>query len=237
MKTYKVTILKKETIADKTVSFYLSKPKNLVFKAGQYLKLSLINPQMRDARGNIRSFSIASLPEEDHLLITMRIRKSPFKTELNSLPNDSEVEILAPITMFNLKVSDKPVVFLCGGIGVAAARPMIIEAFKQDFSQPLYLFNSNRTEADIPYFQEFKNLTQPNFHYIPTLSKKGKTTASWSEEKGYIDLKMLTKYIENPKKCLYFLIGPSAFMWGMYKLLQQLQISERNINFDEFTGY
>ncbi len=149
----------------------------------------------------------------------------------------AKVEILAPITMFNLKVLDKPVVFLCGGIGVAAAKPMIIEAFKQGFSQPLYLFNSNRTEADIPYFQEFNNLTQPNFHYIPTLSKKGQPTTDWTGEKGYIDVPMLQKHLSEPKKCLYFLIGPSAFMWGMYKLLQQLEISERNINFDEFTGY
>lgn len=237
MKTFKVTILKKETIADKTVSFYLSKPKSLQFKAGQYLKLSLINPRMLDARGNIRSFSIVSLPEDDHLLITMRIRKSPFKTELNALPIGSEVEILAPITMFNLKVSDKPVVFLCGGIGVAAAKPMILEALKHGFNQPIYLFNSNRTASDIPYFSELTNLKQPNFHYIPTLSKKGKTNQDWTGEKGYIDVPMLTKYLDNPKKCLYFLIGPSAFMWGMYKLLQPLGISERNINFDEFTGY
>lgn len=237
MKTYQVTFLKKETIAYKTISFYFSKPTGFIFKTGQYLKLSLINPQLRDARGNIRSFSIASLPEDDLLMITMRIRKSPFKTELNQLSIGSKVEILAPITMFNLKVSDKPIVFLCGGIGVAAARPMIIKAFKQGFNQQLYLFNSNRTEADIPYYQEFKKLNQPNFHYIPTLSKKGQATAEWIGEKGYIDLPMLTKYIENPTKCLYFLIGPSAFMWGMYKLLQQLQISERNINFDEFTGY
>lgn len=237
MKTYKSTLLKKETVANKTVSFYFSRPANLIFKAGQYLKLSLINPKMRDARGNIRSFSIASIPEDDYLMLTMRIRKSPFKTELNNLPIGSEVEILAPITMFNLKVSDKPVVFLCGGIGVAAARPMIIKAFEQGFSKPIYLFNANRTSADIPYFEEFKNLNQANFHYIPVLSKKGQATSEWSGEKGYIDMPMLQKYLSEPKKCLYFLIGPSAFMWGMYKLLQQLEISERNINFDEFTGY
>jgi ferredoxin-NADP reductase len=237
MKTYQVTILKKEIIATKTVSFYLSKPKNLIFKAGQYLKLSLINPQMRDARGNIRSFSIASLPEDDYLMVTMRIRKSPFKTELNTLPMGAEVEILAPITMFNLKVSDKPVVFLCGGIGVAAAKPMILEALNRSFNQPLYLFNSNRTSKDIPYFEELTSLKSNNFHYIPTLSKKGKANAEWQGEKGYIDMPMLQKYLSEPKKCLYFLIGPSSFMWGMYKLLQQLEISERNINFDEFTGY
>lgn len=237
MKTYTVTLLKKESIAYKTISYFFSKPADLIFKSGQYLKLSLINPQKYDLKGNIRSFSIASTPEENQLMITFRIRNSPFKKELDLLPIGSEVKILAPITMFNLKMETKPVVFLTGGVGVAAVRPMILNSLAQGYSENIYLFNSNRNTKDIPYFDELKAIKNTNFHYIPALTRKGTENSSWSGERGYIDKKMLIKHVSLLEKSIFFLVGPPAFMWGMYKVLQQFGINEKNINFDEFTGY
>ena len=71
------------------------------------------------------------------------MRNSAFKKVLNSLEPNSEVELLAPIQMFALPKKQQALVFLCGGIGVAAARPMIIEALNQNWQSPIYLFNSN----------------------------------------------------------------------------------------------
>jgi ferredoxin-NADP reductase len=139
--------------------------------------------------------------------------------------------------MFNLKLSNKPAVFLTGGVGVAAIKPIIKSALNEGFSEAMYLFNSNRNFKDIPYFKELKSIKNTNFHYIPTLTKKAAENSNWPGERGYIDQKMIAKYIKNPEKAIYFLVGPPAFMWGMYKLLQEIGIKESNINFDEFTGY
>src|SRR5579863_1003738 len=65
--TYKVRLAKKEYIAENTMAFHFEKPHGFYFRPGQYLDVTLIHPAQTDAEGSIRSFSIASLPEEDHL--------------------------------------------------------------------------------------------------------------------------------------------------------------------------
>ncbi len=237
MKKYFVKLIRKDEIAYKTISFYLEKPKGFIFTAGQYLKLSLIKPREMDYRGNIRSFSIASLPNDPYLMVTMRIRKSPFKNELSLLPPGSEVEISGPISMLGLKNDDKAAVFLTGGVGAAAARPMILEVLKEGRSGQIYLFNSNRNKKDIPFFEEFSQLQNSNFSYIPNLTKKSRLDLDWTGERGYIDEKMIRKHVENPEKAVYFLIGPSVFMWGMYKIAKKLGVKDSQISFDEYTGY
>ena len=237
MKKYIVKLIRKEDVAFKTVSFYLEKPAGFSFKAGQYLKLSLIHPKEQDFRGNVRSFSIASLPEDPFLMVTMRIRRSPFKNELLELPLGAEVEILGPISMLSLKSEDTAAVFLAGGVGAAAARPMIIEALDQGRPGNIYLFNSNRNKKDIPFFEEFSQLQKLNFQYVPNITRKSKEDSEWTGERGYIDEKMIRKYVENPEKAAYFLIGPSVFMWSMFKLVKSLGVKESQISFDEYTGY
>ena len=237
MKQYIVKLIRKEEVAFKTVSFYLEKPVGFAFKSGQYIKVSLLHPKEQDFRGNVRSFSIASLPEDPFLMITMRIRRSPFKNELLELALGAEVEILGPVSMLNLKNDDKTAVFLTGGVGAAAARPMILEALDQGRPGHIYLFNSNRNKKDIPFFEEFSQLQNPNFKYIPNLTKKLKDDTEWTGERGYIDEKMIKKYVENPEKAVYFLIGPSVFMWSMFKIVKALGVKESQISFDEYTGY
>lgn len=237
MKKFVVKLIRKEEIGFKTVSFYLEKPAGFSFTPGQYLKLSLIKPREHDFRGNIRSFSIASLPEDPHLMITTRIRRSPFKNELAELPEGAEVEIQGPISMLNLKSDNKTAVFLTGGVGSAAARPMILEALKEGRSGRIYFFNSNRNKKDIPFFEEFFQLQNPNFQYIPNLTKKSKEDLDWAGERGYIDEKMIRKYVKDPEKAVYFLIGSSVFMWSMFKIVKALGVKESQISFDEYTGY
>lgn len=237
MPTYKIKLIKKTEIASKTTSFYFEKPANFNFKSGQYGKFTLIKPSKTDIKGDTRQFSFASTPFEKELMITIRMRNSAFKNELNSLPFGSLIELLGPLSMFSLpKNSNKPIVFLSGGIGVAAVRPMILEALENNFDNQILLFNSNRHKKDIPFFDEFELLQSrnKNFRYIPNLTKKD---SLWTQETGYITSKSLLKYLDRPSNAIYYLVGPSRFMWGMYKILQELGVKESQINFDEFTGY
>lgn len=237
MPTFKIQFLKKEVIAFKTKSFYFSKPLGFNFKSGQYGKFTLINPPKSDLKGNTRSFSISSSPQEQYLMISIRLRNSAYKQVLDSLSLEAELELLGPLSMFRLPRSDtKPIVFLTGGIGVAAARPMIFEAIENSFANQIFLFNSNRHFRDIPYFSEFKQLSlkNDNFTYIPNITKKDPT---WTGEKNYLTLNTLKKYLKDPFNVMYYLAGPPKFIWGMYKILKDLGVKESHINFDEFTGY
>lgn len=238
MKSFRVKLIKKDVISSETVSFYFEKPAGFRFKAGQYCKITLINPPQTDLKGDTRSFSFACAPDEEFLMITVRLRNSVYKKILNSLPMGSEVIMLAPLTMMSLKGGGKkPLVFICGGIGVAAARSLILDALSQGFSREIYLFNSNRNMKRTVFLSEFNGLQKvyPNFKYIPTVT--GESASPLIKEQGYITEEMILRYVPDIFEPLYYIAGPSKFVWGMFKMIKATGVKDDRFSFDEFTGY
>ena len=78
MATHKVKLKRREEVAEGTAAFYFEKPEGFQFKAGQFLRFSLIDPPETDAEGDSRSFSIASAPHEEDLMIATRLRDTAF---------------------------------------------------------------------------------------------------------------------------------------------------------------
>src|SRR5712691_11359815 len=62
-------LLSRYEVAERTTAFRFEKPSNWTFKSGQYLDMTLPDPSEMDAEGNVRSFSIASAPHEDTLMV------------------------------------------------------------------------------------------------------------------------------------------------------------------------
>jgi len=77
--THMSSLKKYEEIAEGTMAFHLAKPSDFLFRAGQSIDLTLINPPETDAGGNTRAFSIASAPFDPDLLIATRMRDTTFK--------------------------------------------------------------------------------------------------------------------------------------------------------------
>src|SRR5262249_18773600 len=77
--------------AHRTIAFQFARPAGFVFNAGQYMQLTLMDPPETDAEGNVRTFSIASAPHEDMLMIATRLRGSAFKRVLQTMPLHSEI--------------------------------------------------------------------------------------------------------------------------------------------------
>ena len=55
-----VKIHKREAVAEGTMAFHFEKPPDFYFKAGQSIKVTLIDPPQTDAEGNARTFSLVS---------------------------------------------------------------------------------------------------------------------------------------------------------------------------------
>src|SRR3989344_5396371 len=82
---YKVVLKDKKQIAEGTMAFVFGKPKEFHFKAGQHIRMTLINPPETDSEGNSRFFSLASTPQETDLVIAMRMRDTAFKRVLERM--------------------------------------------------------------------------------------------------------------------------------------------------------
>ena len=83
----------------------------LQYIAGQYVLMDLRTS--KDPEGPDRSFTLASSPtEKDHILISTRIRQTPFKQKLRNLVVGSIVNIKAPLGEFVLhEDNSQPVIF------------------------------------------------------------------------------------------------------------------------------
>ena len=77
---FEIALKGKKQIAEGTMAFVFEKPNGFHhFRAGQHIRMTLINPSETDSEGNGRFFSLASTPQDADLVIAMRMRDTAFK--------------------------------------------------------------------------------------------------------------------------------------------------------------
>jgi glycine betaine catabolism B len=119
------------------------------YTAGQYAFLDIGNVY-NDPKGPVRHFTIASSPTEEFILISTRIRDSPYKKRLDSLQIGTEVKVREPLGNFTLHEDySKRAIFLSGGIGVTPFRSMI--KYATDKSLPIRMLCLIQIEINKTY--------------------------------------------------------------------------------------
>ncbi len=227
----------------------------LDYKAGQFAFFD-IGGVYNDSKGPIRHFTISSSPTEDFIMLTTRIRDSPYKQRLVTLEEGAKVKIRGPQGEFVLHEDDysKTVIFLSGGIGVTPFRSMIKYATDMQLPLKIIMFDSNRNKENILFKKEFDDWSyiNNNLKIIYTISEKnpqqGKLTSplsltetsDWKGEYGRIDKAMILKYVDDKtlKDSLFYICGPPPMIKAMESLIQkELEIPKERIKVEEFTGY
>jgi ferredoxin-NADP reductase len=237
--TYKLKLKSRNEVAAGTMAFHFEKPPGFTFIAGQAGDFTLTNPPETDAEGNTRSFTLASAPHEDDLIIATRMRDTAFKRSLKTIPLGTEITFDGPWGELTLHDDiNVPAVFLTGGIGVTPIRSIVLQATHDKRAQKLVLFYSNRKPEDAPFLQELDRTQQTNhsFALIATMTGVEKF-ASPPSETGHIDKAMLTKFLGNLAKPIYYISGPPKMVSAMQKTLSNAGVKTSNIHAEEFSGY
>ena len=236
----RVKLKNKMELAEGTMGFYFEKPPGFQFKAGQFGDWTLIDPPETDAEGNFRTFTIASAPAEEDLMVATRMRDTAFKRVLRSAPAGTEVELDGPFGSMALHEDrGRPAVFLAGGIGITPFRSMSLQAMRETQSPRLYLFYSNRRPEDAAFLSEFVPLEKqnPGFKLIATMTDLTNSTKAWNGETGHIDGAMLSKYLPDLAAPIYYTAGPPPMVAAMRKMLSGAGINAQNIRYEDFVGY
>ncbi len=234
-------LLSKEKLQGTDIMTFKFARGQLDYAAGQFAFFKL-DGVSGDPKGPIRHFTIASSPtEQDYILISTRIRDSPYKQRLASLTDGTEVLAWGPQGEFVLHNDhSKTAVFLSGGIGVTPFRSMIKYATDKHLPLRIVMFDSNRNESNILYKQEFDKwaLDNKNLKIIYTVTEE-EDTKLWNGERGRINKEMLIKYLGNNEitNAIFYICGPPAMLKAMQELLQEFQIPKERIKIEEFTGY
>jgi len=194
---FALTLTRKEKLeGSDIVTFHFTKDGISDYKAGQFAFFPLDNVQ-NDQKGPIRHFTLASSPTEDVVIISTRIRESPYKKTISSLDKGAKVEVSNPQGEFILHEDyEKPAIFLSGGIGVTPFRSMIKYATDKRLPLKIVMFDSNRTEEGILYRKEFDRWTQENQNLVVIYTVTDEAKSGWKGERSRIDKDMITRYLE-----------------------------------------
>ncbi len=219
----------------------------LDYAAGQFAFFD-IGGVYGDPKGPIRHFTISSSPTENFIMLTTRVRESPYKKRLSTLEEGAKVNVRGPEGQFVLHHDySKPAVFLSGGIGVTPFRSMVKYATDKQLPLQITMFDSNKSRGEILFKEEFDGWanTNKNLKIVYTISEDQQeqslsTTNAWKGEYGRIDKAMILKYIDSNaiNNSIFYVCGPPGMIKAMQSLLQEdMGITKERIKVEEFTGY
>ena len=237
---FKCKLKDRKEVAEGTMSFRFEKPSGWTFKAGQYLDMTLLDPSETDSEGNVRSFSIASAPHEETLMVATRMRDTAFKRVLRTMPLGTAVKIEGPSGDLILqKDSTRAAIFLAGGIGITPFRSIVHWEAKEKLPNRIVLFYSNRRPEDAPFLAELQSLENdnPRFRLIASMTEMEKSRQSWNGETGLINQRMLGRYMKDAESPIYYIAGPPIMVKALHKLLKKIGVNENDIRAEEFAGY
>ena len=181
-------VIKIEDATPNTRRFWVQVPELEAFDfiPGQFVTLDLPIDDKPNKRW--RSYSIASWPDGTNIfeLVIVQLEGGLGTNYLfNKIQVGAELTLRGPQGVFTLPQSlEKDMYFICTGTGIAPFRSMMhhIEE-KQLTHKDIFLIFGTRTQMDILYYKELKELELkvPGFRFIPTLSRE-----QWEGCCGYV---------------------------------------------------
>jgi ferredoxin-NADP reductase len=238
---YQTTLLGRTEVAEGTMAFQFERPSNFVFKAGQYIDLTLIGsqPQFGPSDRLTHTFSIASSPSDEDLVVTTRMRNTVFKQAISTLPIGSRARIEGPMGSFTLHNNTaRPAVFLAGGIGIAPFLSMLSHATEEKLRHSIVLFYANRHLQDAAFIDTLWKLERdnPRFRFVPTLTRAADNNG-WKGKTGHIGLQMLFAHVGILRGPIYYIAGPPTMVAATRLTLSEVGVDEDDIRTEEFPGY
>ena len=171
----------------KHLAFTVEGVESFPFIPGQFISIKQPRP---DGKEHTRAYSFASAPRPEPIfdLCLNRVDDGFLSNWLCDLEEGATVKFHGPHGLFTLREPRKDAVFIATGTGIAPIRGMLhwlFEKPERNRGHQYWLVFGTRYESNIYYRDEFEQLARenPNFHYVPSLSRCGET---WTGCRGYV---------------------------------------------------
>lgn len=214
------------------ISIKFTKPIEFEYKPGQFIFVTL----GRGESEMTKHFSLSSSPTEDFLEITKRLTGHPFSNALEALKVGDKVFLKGPFGDFTFHGEHKKIGMVTGGIGITPLRSMIKYSIDKKLGTDIILLYSNRHENDIAFNDEFVELQKYNRN-IKIVNTVTRPEPSWIGVHGRIDADMIQEYMPDYNDRTIFISGPGKMVDSMLILLKELNIPEKQIHKEHFSGY
>ena len=196
-----------------------------------------------------RAYSMASHPaEKEIVMLNVRIATPPPGTDFppgiasshifNLKPGD-KVTISGPYGEFFIKDTEREMVYIGGGAGMAPMRSHLFHLFHTlKTGRKVTFFYGARSKREMFYDDDFKNIEKhfPNFKYNVALSDP-LPEDNWDGLTGFIHQAAEQAYLgkhEAPEDIEYYMCGPPMMISAVENMLFNLGVDKEMIAFDEF---
>ena len=226
------------------------------FKA-DWDKFGLWDLKMKNDETIFRAYSMANHPAEGNIImLNIRIATPPWDRANNQWmdvnpgicssfvfdrkPGD-KVTISGPYGEFAINPTEREMVYIGGGAGMAPLRSQIFHLFHTlKTKRKVSYWYGGRSKKELFYVDQFRKIEEefPNFKFNIALSEPEEAD-NWDGYKGFIHQVLYDNYlskVDDPDDLEYYLCGPPLMNAAVLKLLDDMGIPPENIRFDDFGG-
>lgn len=158
---------------------------------------------------------------------------------LFSLKKGEGVLVSGPFGTFHAQDTQREMLFIGGGVGMAPLRAIIHEQLERvGTRRKMSFWYGARNKAELFYKDELNSLAakHPNFSWTVALSDPD-LSAGWTGATGFVHSVVLERYLQDhpsPESCEYYLCGPPLMISAVMMMLDDLGVDNDNIFNDDF---
>jgi len=220
-------------------------------------KLKMWDLKMKNPEPIFRAYSMANHPAEGNIvMLNIRIATPPWDRSKNAFMNvnpgicssyifsrkpGDKVMVSGPYGEFHIKPTQKEMIYIGGGAGMAPLRSHIFHLFHTEKSnRKVSYWYGARSLREVFYEEDFRAIEKefPNFKFNLALSEP-LPEDNWQGYVGFIHQVVLDNYLSKhsePEEIEYYLCGPPMMNSAVFKMLDNLGVPKENIAYDDFGG-
>jgi len=198
-----------------------------------------------------RAYSMANHPAEgNRVMLNVRIATPPpalwneappglASSYIFNLKPGDKVTISGPYGEFFIKDTEREMVYIGGGAGMAPMRSHLFHLFQTlKTGRKVSFWYGARSVREMFYDEHFKEIENkfPNFSYNVALSEPMEED-NWSGHTGFIHQVLHDEYLENhedPTEIEYYMCGPPPMINACDGMLDSLGVDKEMIAYDSF---
>lgn len=218
-------------------------------------KFNMFDLKMKNPEATYRAYSMANHPAEGNIImLNIRIATPPFdrvnggfmkvnpgvcSSYIFSRKPGDKVTISGPYGEFFLKETDREMMFIGGGAGMAPMRSHLFHLFHTlKTGRKVTFWYGARSVKEIFYEEDFRAIERefPNFKFTIGLSEP-QPEDNWTGPVGFIHKVIYDNYLSKhpePEEIEYYLCGPPMMNEAINKMLYDLGVSKEMIAYDDF---
>ena len=214
-------------------------------------KFNLWDLSVKNEEPVFRAYSMANHPAEgSRMMLNVRIATPPpslwnevspgiASTYIFNLKTGDKVTVSGPYGEFFIKDSNREMVYLGGGAGMAPMRSHLFHLFHTlKTERKVTFWYGARSKREMFYDDDFKNIEKlfPNFTYHVALSDP-LPEDKWDGYTGFIHSVLQQEYLDNhedPTEIEYYMCGPPPMIDAAENMLDSLGVESEMIVYDKF---